>query len=109
MDIFKTIKYFLGRDFSNNEVVIVNHGDGNGDTIYYWNIPDISQPTIGELEALQPQIEAEEQNSLIKKQIADIEQKQDRALRDFAIGIDGAQARLLNIENEIQALRIKLT
>lgn len=109
MDIFKTIKYFLGRDFSNDEVVIVNHSDGNGDTIYYWNIPDTLQPTIGELEALQPQIEAEEQNSLIKKQIADIEQKQDRALRDFAIGIDGAQARLLNIENEIQALRIKLT
>lgn len=47
-------------------------------------------------------------NSKIKAQIAELEMKQGRALREAALGMAGAVARLTTIESDIIALRAQM-
>lgn len=53
------------------------------------------------------QIEAQRKSAILA-QIAAIETKQPRALREVALGIDGAVDRLRAIDDEISALRAQL-
>lgn len=52
-------------------------------------------------------IEAQHKTNILY-QISAIETKQPRALREVALGIDGAIARLKAIDEEISALRAQL-
>lgn len=49
-----------------------------------------------------------EANALIKSQIATIEARQSRAVRESLLGVDGAAARLQALEDEISTLRGQL-
>lgn len=78
------------------------------ETIVYWNIKGISQPTIEQLQDVQIQIEKENANTKIKQQIAELESKQARALRELALDIEGSRERLQSIDKQIQELRTQL-
>ena len=55
MDYKKLIDLYAGRITQTSEFSLVDHRDGNGIQIEYWNILDKPQPTMEQLEALQPQ------------------------------------------------------
>lgn len=107
MDYKKLVNIYLGYEPSINDVGFICR-DGKNVEIEYWNIIDKSQPTIEELEALQIEVEKQDNNNIIKQQILELETKQQRALREFILGIDGSEDRLRNIDNEIINLRNKL-
>ncbi|WP_334157927.1 hypothetical protein [Oryzomicrobium sp.] len=49
-----------------------------------------------------------EHNAPLLEQIAELEARQARPLRELALGIDGARERLLALDNQISALRGQL-
>lgn len=48
-------------------------------------------------------------NTLLKLQIASIEQTQFRAIREAVLGLPGAVARLQALDTQIAALRVQIT
>ena len=109
MDYLKAIELYMERPVNIDEFTLIDRQDGEGAQFEEWNIIDKPQPTIAELEAIQPQVEAQENNSRIKAQIQDIEiNKQPRAIREVALDIDGAIERLFSINSEISELRGQL-
>lgn len=57
MNYTKAINIYLGKEsISGIDYRLLDNSDGNGVQIEFWNIADKPQPTIAELEALQPQI-----------------------------------------------------
>lgn len=61
MDYSKLINIYVGKECTlNSDYSLVNHSDGNGVQIEFWNIIDKPQPTIAELEALQPKLRKQE-------------------------------------------------
>jgi hypothetical protein len=68
----KLIDFYLGYDYSSPDVIIVPIDDENTE-IVGWNIAAKPQPTLEELEALQPQAEIQENNEFILSQIKDIQ------------------------------------
>src|SRR5574344_1495820 len=69
MNYKKQIELYLGREYTELEVGLIDHSDGNGVQIYFWNIADKPQPTIEQLEALQPQIKIEDQYDILTKKL----------------------------------------
>lgn len=91
------------------DYALIDHSDGNGIQIEYWNITDKPQPTIDELLALKPQFEKQKDNDNIKSQIAEIESKQSRALREMIVSPnDDSKQLLLDIDKQIQSLRTQI-
>ena len=78
MDYIRQIELYLGRLFVDSECRLIDHSDGNGIQIEYWNLPE-PQPTIEQLEALQPQVEAQENIEKILAQIIELDGKRSRA------------------------------
>lgn len=93
MDYTKLIEAYVGRTvtfgYDNNmnelECELIDHSDGNGVQIEFWNITDKPQPTIAELEALQPQLDIIQNNEIIKAQIAELDTKRLRAICEPSI------------------------
>lgn len=108
MNYAKAIELYLGRpvDFE-NEIQLFKDSDGVI-SIKKWRASE-PQPTLQQLEAFQSQVEINEFNAKIFTQIQEIEAKQQRAIREFALGMDGSQERLQNIEAQITILRAQLT
>ena len=71
------INLYLGYDYTLSDVVI--HFENGESTIAKWNIADKPQPTIAELEVLQPQVEAQENIEKILAQIIELDSKRSRA------------------------------
>ena len=71
MDLTKLVNLYVGREVDFSEYRLIDNSDGNGMQIQFWNITDKPQPTIEELEALQPQIDKQEQNlkSITRRQL----------------------------------------
>ena len=66
MDYFQLASLYAGKAVTLDQVMFVDHSDGNGVQIEFWNITDKPQPTIAELEALQPLLlEAEFKDNFI--------------------------------------------
>ena len=107
MDYFKLASIYVGRSLTSSDVMF-NCIDTDTFEIAFWNITDKPQPTIEQLEALQPQLDIIENNENVKAQITELEAKQPRALREFALGYEDAQSRLQNIEAQISQLRAML-
>lgn len=63
----------------------------------------------GQIEVVPPVVNARAHNEALKNQIVAIETRTSnsltRALREAALGVDGAVARVQSIDNEIAALR----
>lgn len=60
MNIFQRIELYVGRKVNftadaSGEVLLVDEGDGQGLIITRWDIPDISEPTMDELNAIPEQ------------------------------------------------------
>lgn len=79
MDYLKLASLYVGIEVTLSEVSFIDHSDGNGIQIKYWNIPDKPQPTIAELEALQPQLDIIENNEKILAEIIELDSKRSRA------------------------------
>ena len=84
MDYKKAIELYLGRevflyDPETQAGDICLRDDGNGVYIDIWNISDKLNPTIAELEALQPQVEAQDNNARVIAQIIELDGKRSRA------------------------------
>ena len=62
-DLYNKIKSYLNRDFSIEEVVLQN--DGEGTYIKEWNASDKVQPTDAQLDALSSQAETLEANNQV--------------------------------------------
>ena len=107
MNYSKLINIYIGREFDDNEIILESDLS-EVINITKWNITDKPQPTIEQLQALQPQFEILENNAKIKEQIVKLESKQPRALREFALGQFGAEFRLKAIDDEISQLRTQL-
>ena len=79
MDYLQLASLYAGKTVTLDQVMFVDHSDGNGVQIEFWNITDKPQPTIAELEALQPQVEAQENIEKILAQIIELDSKRSRA------------------------------
>lgn len=75
----------------NCQVELVDHGDGNGVQIGVWNVPNVAQPTIQELEALSLDLNVaasyqallnEVENQPIIAQLDSLDLKSIRAIRE---------------------------
>lgn len=113
----KICKYLNNNGHTNEPTITVPNPMGipNGElglldeAIVYWNVDGIPQPTIEQLEALQPQIDIEQSNAEIKSQIEALEQSQLRALREMALEPNSfAQSKLAQIDSEIKELRTQI-
>ncbi|HET8685171.1 MAG TPA: hypothetical protein VFM18_00745 [Methanosarcina sp.] len=88
--------------------------DNNNQVFWYDDnqmdlVGDKVQMTDEEIELhLNPPKTAEQNNAEIYAKIAELEAKQPRALREAALGYDGATDRLKSIDDEISALRAEL-
>ena len=109
MDYIKLIDLYVGRGTKSGvDYQLTSDDYGVTAEFEFWDIADKPQPTIEQLEALQPQLDIIENNENVKAQITELEAKQPRALREFALGYEGAQSRLQNIEAQISQLRAML-
>lgn len=84
MDYKKLIDLYAGRITQTSEFSLVDHRDGNGVQIEYWNILDKPQPTMEQLEALQPQLKIKETKENILEQIAKLDSKRSRAFFELS-------------------------
>lgn len=107
----KLINLYVGRVVkSGTDYQLVSHDYGETIEIDYWNIEDKPQPTIAELEALQSQLEIQENNESILTQIAELEKSQARVTRELAINkdIDFAMGKLKSLDEQIVDLRTQI-
>ena len=88
MDYLQLASLYCGRPLTLKDVGFIDHSDGNGVQINFWNITDKPQPTIAELEALQPQVEAQENKDRILAQIIELDSKLPRAITESMLGLD---------------------
>ena len=79
MDYLQLASLYAGQEVTPDQVEFIDHSDGNGIQIKYWNIPDKPRPTIAELEALQPQVEMLENKEKILAEIIELDSKRSRA------------------------------
>lgn len=115
MDYTKLINLYVGRECQYDDYKLVDHSDGNGVQIDFWNINDEPQPTIEQLEALQPQLDIIKNNESIKAQIAIFEAKLPRAITEVTLNIDSrikdtstGQTWLEYYNEQIEILRAQL-
>ena len=108
MNYIKAINIYCEREVSLDEWELYKDAQGIL-SVSKWNIADKPQPTIEELEALEPQVIINENNENILKQISELESTQLRATREMILNPkETARNKLQIIENEIQQLRSQI-
>jgi len=103
---------FIGRSFSGP----VSHLEANtpdGSAAIEGNFDADTQRVnlaTGEVESFapEPSTEGNRDRQIALSRIAALESKQDRALRELALGYDGALDRLADIDHDISTLRARL-
>lgn len=90
------IEIYLKKQYSENEVILQN--DGNGDYIKEWNL-DIPKPTMAQLDAFETQANIIEQNEVIKATRKNLYGPLDKQLEEiYDNGIDSWKARIAQIK-----------
>lgn len=107
MDYLKLINLYVGRSVDFSEFRLVDHSDGNGIQIEFWNIADKPQPTMAELEALQSTLEKQVRKSELQAQIDEIDKKRIRAIAEPVLK-DGGKTWLEYYTEQIQELRAQI-
>lgn len=103
----KLVNLYVGREVDFSEYNLIDHKDGNGVQIEFWNITDKPKPTIEELEALQSTLEKQVRKPELQAQIDEIDKKRIRAIAEPALK-DGGKTWLEYYTEQIQELRAQI-